>query len=340
MRLDAVGKRYGLRQPWIVRNVSLDLAAGRLIRLDGRNGSGKSTLLRVLAGACLPSAGQVRGRPRTGYVPERFPAGLPFSPRDYLTHLGRVHGLQGPALATRIDECLEQLGAAGYAGAPMRTLSKGMSQKVAVAQALLARPGLLVLDEAWTGLDTVARDVLDQEVAARVSDGGTVVFVDHDPARLAGLVTERWQVSDQQVRQLGTGPDAAAAPGIFETGRAPGSSGHGEPAGGAALPAAPAGSVTGRSGLAAGVVCIEASGGGGLSLAGLRGLPGVLSARAAAGTVVITATRAASDSVLRAVLAADPPAHIRSVRPAAGSGPVRPHAGPPGSGRHGDGAAS
>jgi ABC-2 type transport system ATP-binding protein len=124
MRLEAVGKRYGLRQPWIVREVSLDIPAGRLIRLDGRNGSGKSTLLRVLAGACLPSAGRVTGRPRTGYVPERFPSSLPFSPRDYLTHLGRVQGIRGPALAGRVGEGLERLGAAGYAGVPMRTLSK------------------------------------------------------------------------------------------------------------------------------------------------------------------------------------------------------------------------
>jgi ABC-type bacteriocin/lantibiotic exporter with double-glycine peptidase domain len=53
MRLEAVGKRYGARQPWIVRDVSLDAGPGRLIRLEGRNGSGKSTLLRVVAAVCL-----------------------------------------------------------------------------------------------------------------------------------------------------------------------------------------------------------------------------------------------------------------------------------------------
>ena len=367
MRLDAVGKRYGLRQPWIVRDISLDIQAGRLIRIEGRNGSGKSTLLRVLAGACRPSAGKVTGRPRTGYVPERFPPGLPFSPHDYLTHLGRLHGLQGPDLATRIDECLEQLGAAGYAGVPMRTLSKGMCQKVAVAQALLARPGLLVLDEAWTGLDASARGVLDREVAARLADGGTVVFVDHDPARLAGLVTDSWQVAGRQVRPAGTGPAVTAAPGIVETGPAPGGLRPGEAARGAAPAAAPAGLATGSSGLAAGAVVIEASGDGGLGLAGLRGLPGVLSVRglstgnrsasgaAGAGepaeaerageaggaaqagaadggadSVVITTAAGASDDVLRALLAAGPAVHIRSVGPAP----------EPGAGRPGGGAAS
>lgn len=134
-------------------------------------------------------------RPRTGYVPERFPPSLPFSPRDYLTHLGRVHGIRGAGLADRVDECLDRLGAAEYAERPMRSLSKGMCQKVAVAQALLPRPGLLVLDEAWTGLDQAAREVLDEEVARRLAGGGTVVFVDHDSQRLAGLISERWRLA-------------------------------------------------------------------------------------------------------------------------------------------------
>jgi ABC-type bacteriocin/lantibiotic exporter with double-glycine peptidase domain len=67
VRLEAVGKRYGVRQPWVVRGVSADLCPGRLIRVSGRNGSGKSTLLRVVAGVSLPSAGKVTGRPHAGY---------------------------------------------------------------------------------------------------------------------------------------------------------------------------------------------------------------------------------------------------------------------------------
>jgi ABC-2 type transport system ATP-binding protein len=59
VRLEAVGKRYGIRAPWVVRGVSADLPAGRLIRVAGRNGSGKSTLLRVVAGVSRPSAGKV-----------------------------------------------------------------------------------------------------------------------------------------------------------------------------------------------------------------------------------------------------------------------------------------
>jgi ABC-2 type transport system ATP-binding protein len=200
MRLEAVGKRYGLRQPWVVRDVTMDLAAGTLVRLEGRNGSGKSTLLRIIVGALMPSAGRVTGRPRAGYVPERFPGALAFSAREYLQHMGRIHGLSGPGLPAAVDEWLDRLGATEYAAAPLRTLSKGMCQKVAIAQALLARPDLVVLDEAWTGLDQAARGSLDAAVGERLAEGGTVVFVDHDPVRLADRVDERWQLAHGAVR--------------------------------------------------------------------------------------------------------------------------------------------
>jgi ABC-type multidrug transport system ATPase subunit len=212
MRLEAVGKRYGVRQPWVVRGVSADLRAGRLIRVSGRNGSGKSTLLRVVAGVSLPSAGKVTGRPHTGYVPERFPGGLPFSGREYLSHLARVHGLRGALARRRAEEWLERLGAAGYADQSLRSMSKGMCQKMAIAQALLPAPGLLVLDEAWTGLDQAARGELDAAVTERVAAGGTVLFVDHDQARLAGREDEHWDFDGAGGVTLLAGPAPQAAP--------------------------------------------------------------------------------------------------------------------------------
>jgi ABC-2 type transport system ATP-binding protein len=208
MRLDGVGKRYGMRQPWIVRNVSQEVAAGRLIRLEGPNGSGKSTLLKVMAGVSMPTAGRVFARPHTGYVPERFPPALGFGAREYLQHMARIHGLSGTDGRAAVDEWLERLGATEYAKAPLRTLSKGMCQKVAIAQALLSRPGLLVLDEAWTGLDQAARRALDTAVDERLAVGGTVLFVDHDPARLAGRVDERWQLAGGIVTAVAGGASA------------------------------------------------------------------------------------------------------------------------------------
>ncbi len=213
MRLEAVSKRYGWGQPWVVRDVSLDVKPGGLVRLEGKNGTGKSTLLRVIAGVSTPTKGTVTGRPVTGYVPERFPPGLPFTARDYLRHLGRIQGLDGEALETRVDACLEELGGLEFASVPMRNMSKGMCQKVAVAQALLPESGMLVLDEAWTGLDADARAALDDVVAQRLAEGGSVVFVDHDPRRLDHLEAERWRIEGGQAVQVTPAPEASPARG-------------------------------------------------------------------------------------------------------------------------------
>jgi ABC-2 type transport system ATP-binding protein len=292
MRLDAIGKRYGLRQPWVVRDVTREVATGQLVRLEGPNGSGKSTLLRVLAGASTPSAGRVTGRPRTGYVPERFPGGLAFSAREYLTHMGRIHGLSGPAVPMAVDEWLDRLGATEYARAPLRTLSKGMCQKVAIAQALIAQPGLLVLDEAWTGLDQAARGALDAAVAQRLTDGGTVLFVDHDPARLAAHVDERWRLAGGTVTVMAGGarPDTGMA------------------VRGDAAPRAAASTVT-----------IDVTGLESGSLAQVARLPGVLgvdagAAAIAAGPIRVTVHPAESDGVLRHLLSWDG-VHVGAVRP-------------------------
>ncbi|MFF5704075.1 ATP-binding cassette domain-containing protein [Streptomyces sp. NPDC012794] len=268
MRLTDVGRRYGRRRPWVLRGITAELPAGSLVRVDGGNGGGKSTLLRVVAGIDTPTEGRVEGRPsRTAYVPERFPAALPLTAGAYLTHLGRVHGLTAAEAARRAAGALERFGAARHARTPMAELSKGTSQKVAVAQALLAGPALLVLDEAWTGLDAAARAELDRAVTERTAAGGTVVFVDHDPARLAGL------------------PDA-----------------HYRLRGGTLAPAAPPAPAR------APAVRIHAAGPPGAAPpAGLAAVP------APDGGVLLTVDAARSDAVLRELLTALPPWHIRAV---------------------------
>ncbi|MFD7504798.1 ATP-binding cassette domain-containing protein [Streptomyces sp. NPDC059850] len=217
MRLRGVGRRYGLAGPWVLRGVDLDVRPGSLTRVEGTNGSGKSTLLRLLAGIDAPTSGRITDRPRTAYVPERFPAELPFSVLGYLTHLGRIHGLGRAEAARGAGEWLERFGADAYAATPLAELSKGTSQKVAVAQALLAAPALLVLDEAWTGLDRAARAVLDEAVAERVAEGAAVVFVDHDPRRLPGAPDAVFRVTDTRLEPLplpaAGGETPVAAPG-------------------------------------------------------------------------------------------------------------------------------
>jgi ABC-2 type transport system ATP-binding protein len=302
LRLDQVGKRYGIRLPWVVRDASLEIPPGGLVRFEGKNGSGKSTLLRVIAGVSTPSRGTVTGRPATGYVPERFPAALPFPAHEYLSHLGRVHGLTGPDLATRIDECLDRLGGRELAPVPLRNMSKGMCQKVAVAQALLPGAGLLVLDEAWTGLDVEAKAALDEAVAERLADGGSVVFVDHEPGRLARLGGERWRLENGHATRVtnGSAPTGSAPNGSAAGGSAAG----GQPSSGAASPGAASSGAASSGAASSGaaevpLVVIELTG----EAPDVAGLPGVIGVQHQAGRLIVKVEREASDAVLRALLA-------------------------------------
>ncbi|MFJ6212605.1 ATP-binding cassette domain-containing protein [Streptomyces sp. NPDC092296] len=213
MRLEGVGKRYRRGGPWVLRGVDLELELepGALVRVEGANGSGKSTLLRLIAGLEAPSRGRIGGRGRAAYVPERFPPALPFDAEGYLRHLGMIQGLSRAEAVRRAGLWLERFGIGDRSGTPMHQLSKGTCQKVAVAQALLAEPDLLLLDEAWTGLDQAARALLDSAAAERAEAGGTVVFVDHDPGRLAGVVSCGYRVRAGAVEE--SGEQAAAVVG-------------------------------------------------------------------------------------------------------------------------------
>jgi ABC-2 type transport system ATP-binding protein len=182
VRVERVSKRYG-RGRWVLRDAELTVAGGEAVTITGANGSGKSTLLRLLAGVSRPTRGAVTGRPvRVGYVPDRFPAGDAMSSVAYLTHVGRIRGLRGAAAARTGLELLERLDLAGGVRTPIRALSKGNAQKVALAQALLVPPELLVLDEPWSGLDAATHEVLGEILQEVTGSGGAVVFTDHREA--------------------------------------------------------------------------------------------------------------------------------------------------------------
>lgn len=283
LQLDNVGRRYGLRGSWVLRGIHLTLAPGTLTRVEGENGTGKSTLLRILARLDTPSEGKVKGRPRTAYVPERFPAALPFTPHGYLTHLGRIHGLTEPSAQRAAGDWLDRFGATAHARTPMAQLSKGSSQKVAVAQALLAEPELLVLDEAWTGLDTGARAELERAVAERTAAGGAVVFVDHDPRRLTETTDAAYVVRE----------------GGLETRTAP-----------TTAPAPPTGPQA--------VVEVQGPAGGRLPEGAYR--TAVTAEETAPGTYRLTVPASHSDVLLRTLLTARPPWHVVSVRRATQEG--------------------
>ncbi|WIX80682.1 ABC transporter ATP-binding protein [Amycolatopsis carbonis] len=223
IRLVGVGKRYGGGE-LVLDGVDLTVPAECVVGILGANGSGKSTLLRILAGVSRASLGTVEGTPSIGYLPDRFPGGQRLSARSYLRHLARIRGL---ADLSMIDPLLERLALVGGPDAQLRTLSKGNAQKVGLAQAVLPRPDLLILDEPWSGLDVGTHAVLGELVAETRARGASVVFTDHRPAVVrenadavyrieGGRLTAVDGVTEPATRIVlaGTGTDWTAEPGV------------------------------------------------------------------------------------------------------------------------------
>ena len=169
--------------------VDLEVAPGEVFGLLGANGAGKTTLMKVLLGLTSPSAGTVtvrgldprrpRARARVGYLPEghRFPDYL--SGNATLRLFGRLAGLDGHGLDCRIPELLELVGLADRAGDRVGRYSKGMTQRLGLAAALLDRPEVLFLDEPTDGVDPVGRRHIRDILRATRADGTTVFINSH-----------------------------------------------------------------------------------------------------------------------------------------------------------------
>ncbi|HEV7653371.1 MAG TPA: ABC transporter ATP-binding protein [Mycobacteriales bacterium] len=183
VRLEGVRKRFGRAEPWVLDGIDATFAAGAVTLVVGGNGSGKSTLLRTVVGASAPTRGRVlRPAGPAAYVPERLPAELRMTARQYVRHMGRLRGLPAPAVTARAEELFERLGLRPGPDVPVGELSKGNSQKVALTQALLAPTALLVLDEPYTGLDPAAAAALTGLVLGAREHGAAVLLSGHETA--------------------------------------------------------------------------------------------------------------------------------------------------------------
>ncbi len=160
---DKLTKYYGARLA--VDEVSFEVRPNEVMGLLGPNGSGKSTILRILTGYLRPTSGSARiagfdvvgqgleARAQLGYVPEEVPLYAQMRVNEFLDFMGRIRGLSNASLPAAVGEVLERLSLGRVRTVLIAKLSRGYRQRVAIAQALLGKPKLLVLDEPTNGLD-------------------------------------------------------------------------------------------------------------------------------------------------------------------------------------------
>jgi len=182
---DQLTKWYGPRLA--VDRISLAVDAGEIMGLLGPNGSGKTTILRILAGYLRPSAGTARiagldvvddslaARRCVGYVPEDVPLYGGMAVREFLVFMGRLKGLTAPGLSGAVSEAMHRLRLEQMHDVQIGRLSRGYRQRVAIAQALLGNPALLILDEPTNGLDP--RQIIEMRELIRSLGGERTILV-------------------------------------------------------------------------------------------------------------------------------------------------------------------
>jgi ABC-2 type transport system ATP-binding protein len=177
-------KRFG--EKLAVDDLTLTVRRGEVFGFLGPNGAGKTTSMKMLLGLARPTAGDARvlGRPlgdlgaraKVGFLPEHFRFQEWLTGREFLAFHGRLYGLSGAALASRIDHLLVRVDLLDAADRKLHGYSKGMLQRVGLAQALLNEPELVFLDEPTSGLDPIGR-LLVRDCIADLRDAGTAVFL-------------------------------------------------------------------------------------------------------------------------------------------------------------------
>jgi heme exporter protein A len=187
--IDGLVRRFGEREA--IAGVSATLKAGETLAVLGPNGAGKTTLLRVLATLLRPHAGRVQVlgcelprdahgvRPQVGLVAHEPLLYRELTGRENLGFYARLYCIDEPG--SRVDELLVTTGLTRRADEPVRSLSRGMVQRLAICRAVLHRPALLLLDEPRAGLDPEAADLVEPLIGPAC--GSTRVLVTHDVER-------------------------------------------------------------------------------------------------------------------------------------------------------------
>jgi ABC-2 type transport system ATP-binding protein len=172
-----------------VRGLTLDVRRGEVFGFLGPNGAGKSTSVKMLLGLVKPAAGRAEilgkavgdreTRSRIGFLPEHFRFYDWLTAAELLRLHGQLHGIPDRVLRQRIPSLLDVVGLTAHSGKQLRHFSKGMVQRVGLAQALVNEPDLLFLDEPTSGLDPVGRRLVRDVIKAQRDRGATVFLNSH-----------------------------------------------------------------------------------------------------------------------------------------------------------------
>ena len=183
-----------------VQNVSLSIPRGSVFGLLGPNRAGKTTLVKLLLSLARPTAGSVTrlGEPvsvrhtlgRVGYMHENHAFPRYLSAAEVLTFYGGLSGVSSEELPPRVNALLERVGLADRRSEPISRFSKGMVQRLGLAQALINEPDLLILDEPTEGLDLFGRQLMRDVVAEFKTTGRTVLLVSHVLSEIQELCDE------------------------------------------------------------------------------------------------------------------------------------------------------
>jgi heme exporter protein A len=190
-------KRFGLKT--ILRGLDFQVQPAEFVALLGPNGAGKTTFLRILASLSKPSFGNVKVagyslpnesaqvRAKLGVV-SHLPLLYPdLTAEENLQFYARMYGINN--YQSRITEVLQLIGLENRRKDLVRTFSRGMSQRLAIARAILHEPQVILFDEPYTGLDQDASEMLDKVLKEIASHGRTVVMTSHDLIRAEALAT-------------------------------------------------------------------------------------------------------------------------------------------------------
>lgn len=205
VELENISKVYANKN--VLRNISLTIDKNQIIAILGGNGTGKSTILRIISGIERPSLGNViysRKNIRIGYVPERFPKQLRFTPSEYLNYIGKISGIPGAYLKKVIPDFLRRFQLGELNNHWISDLSKGNVQKVGIIQSIIQRPDLLILDEPISGLDFHAQQELLMIIKELKKQGTTILLTYHESNIFEDVVESTYILKNGHISKTNT----------------------------------------------------------------------------------------------------------------------------------------